>query len=579
MRVLVVAFWTALILCHLNGVATHIRGGEIIVKHIPNAPLTFEISVIGYVDTDSQIEMGGGVLRFGDGKDLSGPFQTTLESISAEVAKIKFTTTHSYQGPSAAGYLITYQEDFRNGNVINIEGGGAQTSFFVETLLVIDPFLGPNSTPYFTAIPDVSAEVGKVYSHDPGGYDPDGDLLTYRIVEVKRAQNTIVGGYREPNHPDFYSNFSQGNEAKDGPPLFSIDKFTGDITWDAPGDITNQEGGICEKYAEYNVAIAVDEWRNVQGVWRKMGYVTRDFQIIVCDQLASDGLTETIADTCIVAGTPLKKTFLSTDFGAGVFSIDASGIPFEIGAMKEPLIDPNRDTLNFSWSPTCSMVSAKPYQVYFSVSARNSDGFTLTKIYNWNIRVVGSEVTGIDLEDQIDGSIKVSWDAYACGEVDSLQIWRKEGPSGYALCELQDSGDLGFALAGQVSPDIDTFVDEDVPEGKIANDFSYHIIPLYKDTQTEAFRALLTSVEGFQKSEVLFYPNPSRGSIYVEAKDQITHYRLIDLSGKAIFSGELDTYGEIKGLNIDVDSGVYIIQFLDRHERLVGSGRLLLSHE
>ena len=47
--------------------ATHIRAGEIIVERISTQSLTFRITIIGYTDTGSTVEFGGGRLEFGDG--------------------------------------------------------------------------------------------------------------------------------------------------------------------------------------------------------------------------------------------------------------------------------------------------------------------------------------------------------------------------------------------------------------------------------------------------------------------------------------------------------------------------------
>ena len=47
--------------------ATHIRAGEIIAKRISSTSLTYEFTVIGYTDTGSEVEFGGGKFDFGDG--------------------------------------------------------------------------------------------------------------------------------------------------------------------------------------------------------------------------------------------------------------------------------------------------------------------------------------------------------------------------------------------------------------------------------------------------------------------------------------------------------------------------------
>ena len=45
--------------------ATHIRAGEIIAKRISSTSLTYEFTIIGYTDTGSEVEFGGGKFDFG----------------------------------------------------------------------------------------------------------------------------------------------------------------------------------------------------------------------------------------------------------------------------------------------------------------------------------------------------------------------------------------------------------------------------------------------------------------------------------------------------------------------------------
>ena len=46
--------------------STHIRAGEIIAKRISSTSLTYEFTIIGYTDTGSEVEFGGGKYDFGD---------------------------------------------------------------------------------------------------------------------------------------------------------------------------------------------------------------------------------------------------------------------------------------------------------------------------------------------------------------------------------------------------------------------------------------------------------------------------------------------------------------------------------
>ena len=66
---------SVLLLCicnffYLEIYATHIRAGEIIAKRISNTSLTYEFTIIGYTDTGSDVQFGGGTFNFGDGNEI-----------------------------------------------------------------------------------------------------------------------------------------------------------------------------------------------------------------------------------------------------------------------------------------------------------------------------------------------------------------------------------------------------------------------------------------------------------------------------------------------------------------------------
>ena len=60
-------FLSFIIFCSSELHSTHIRAGEIIAKRISSTSLTYEFTIIGYTDTGSEVEFGGGKFDFGDG--------------------------------------------------------------------------------------------------------------------------------------------------------------------------------------------------------------------------------------------------------------------------------------------------------------------------------------------------------------------------------------------------------------------------------------------------------------------------------------------------------------------------------
>ena len=62
------------LLCFEAVNASHIRAGEVIARRTSNLTFEYEFTFIGYRDTDTGIEFGGGDFDFGDGTVISGDF-------------------------------------------------------------------------------------------------------------------------------------------------------------------------------------------------------------------------------------------------------------------------------------------------------------------------------------------------------------------------------------------------------------------------------------------------------------------------------------------------------------------------
>lgn len=411
--------------------ATHIRAGEVVAKRISG--LTYQFTFIGYRDIDG-VPFGQGVFDFGDG-ELYGddPGETipwvVVGDIGNGVEKWQFTLTYVYSG--VGSYLVSYQEDFRNANIQNISGS-VNTTFYVETLVVIDPFI-VNSTPYFTVPPIDQGVVGGVFEHNPGAFDPDGDSLSYYFVIPKQGQRLDVNGHKSLIDASFYENFNEGNQAKDGSPKLTIDPVTGTMVWDAPGGATIPD----KENREFNVAFVVEEWRRVNGELIKLGFVTRDMQIIIWNYDNDPPELEIPPDTCVIAGDTIKAVVTGTDPNNDPVKIEAFGGPFELN--PEATVTPNPgefqgppSVLNFEWKTSCGMVRVAPYEVQFKAT----DKPTIPDIPNppgqvnfetWRITVVGPAPTGLTVDTRPGRRMQLDWDTYSCTNADSMQVWRRVG--------------------------------------------------------------------------------------------------------------------------------------------------------
>ncbi|MDH5380364.1 MAG: gliding motility-associated C-terminal domain-containing protein, partial [Cyclobacteriaceae bacterium] len=269
----------ALFTIGIQAQATHLRAGEIIVERINCQSLTFRITVLVYTDMASGVLFGGGTLRLGDGSDpdddgskgflIPDVSHTPRGDLGEDVGTASYSFVHTYGAPGK--YIISYIEQNRNGGVLNMDNS-LTTTFFIEAQILVDPFLGCNNSPVMLIPPIDKGCPGVAFFHNPGAYDPDGDSLSYELTIPKKDVGTTVDNYRDPNRKEFFNQFTYSNEDGTGDPTFSIDNITGELKWDAPGDL--KYTGV----SEYNVAFIIREWRKIGGQWFPMGYVVRDMQ-------------------------------------------------------------------------------------------------------------------------------------------------------------------------------------------------------------------------------------------------------------------------------------------------------------
>ena len=257
-------FWGVflLLVVSISANATHLRAGEITLERVSCTDLTFKITITVYTDTGSPIKFGDGTLDFGDGTaPLTTPTidNTRRPDLGPEVGTVSFTTTHTFGGPGK--YVISYLEANRNAGVLNMSNS-VETRFYVETQIIIDPFLGCSNTPRLLVPPIDKGCTGAAFYHNAGAYDPDGDSISYEMTIPKRDKGVFVNGYQDPNAKDFYLglNYDAANETGDGKPTFTIDPRTGTLLWNAPG-----------APGEYNIAFVIKEWRKINGIWIQIG--------------------------------------------------------------------------------------------------------------------------------------------------------------------------------------------------------------------------------------------------------------------------------------------------------------------
>jgi len=261
--ILISVFLLRGIFSEING--THLRGGYIQARSISQFSLTYRISVIGFTNTDSDIQFGGGVL-LANGTEIVGDRGNVLQvDLENGIAFNSFSVDVTFPQPGI--YTIAYREENRNKEVINILDS-ENTSFYIETTIVTDPFLGIVNTGSVSNI-IFSAQVGTAYHFMPQVNDIDGDFLQFRFITPLSASN-MPTKYTSPIDPSLYQDFNSGNQNGDGPPSFSVNELTGMLVWDAP-----------QMAGNYNLALAMSEYREIDGRYFFSSRTIIDFQLVV----------------------------------------------------------------------------------------------------------------------------------------------------------------------------------------------------------------------------------------------------------------------------------------------------------
>jgi len=442
-----------------NSSATHLRAGEVIVERLNCNDLTFQITVVVYLDSKSHTPFGGtsfvdGSIIFGDGSTVVIPeTQATLRpDLGIDISIATYTIAHTYQNPGI--YKITYYERDRSSGVLNMINS-EDTAYSSSITINTEANTGCNHFPRLGIPPVDLACSGISFFHNAGAYDLDGDSLSYALTIPESEVDVDVDGYVMPDDPRFYVNYNTANETGTGPPNFSINPVTGLITWNAPG-----------MQGQYNIAFEIIEWRRIAstGELVKLSTTVRDMQIIVseCDNIRPDVLIPN--DTCIIAGTVLHATIFGVDPEYDSVKIEPFSEIFNFPAANKPAtytpsvpaFKPSFPpaTLEFNWNTDCLHIREQSYQVVFKISDKSPDG-TLTTFKTWNIKVIAPPPTWKSAALDIDNrSAALEWNDYTCENAGAIQVWRRVDDINYTpgLCVTGIPALLGYELVGTIDP-------------------------------------------------------------------------------------------------------------------------------
>ena len=439
--------------------ADHQRAAEIIYKHINN--LTYEARIITYTkDNFVNDQRDYLTIEWGDGSSEEIP--RIIKDINGNIVYNEYLGTHTYSAPGT--YMLSMEDPTRNYGIINIPNS-INVPTYVESELVINPFLGYNSSVVLLNRPIDYGCVGKIFIHNPGAYDIDGDSLSYKLVECRGTKGLVIPGYTLPAASNF----------------FTLNSHTGDVIWDSP--LTQ---------GKYNIAFLIEEWRN--GV--RVGYVTRDMQILISSCSNDPPLIECISDTCVEAGTTLEFDVMAIDTDEYFVELTATGGPFEQSqspAFISPDLNPAPDTAEiiFTWNTICEHIQKFPYTVIFkaedtddTVTLVNFKTVNLVNFKTVNITVISPSPKNL-LAEALGNKIHLSWNKIECENAVGYKLYRRNGYYGFfpGYCETGVPEYTGYVKIYENNNINDTtFIDDNNGNGLIHGiDYCYMVIATYPD--------------------------------------------------------------------------------------------------
>ena len=426
--------------------ATHQRAAEITYTWLGGNAYEFTLTCYTYTPSPAGLQRDSLLVQWGDGNEEYIP-RVVMQNLGDDYTLNVYKQIHNFS--SSGSYTISMEDANRNFGVINVPNS-VMVPMHIETELVINPFLGYNNSVQLLNAPVDKGCVGKLYLHNPSAYDPDGDSLSYKLINCKGLDGMDIPGYSFP-------------EASHS---FEIDPVTGELRWENP-----------LLQGEYNVAFMVEEWRH--GV--KVGSVIRDMQILI--SACSNNLPEIQCDDfyCLVAGEQLGFVISASDPDGNQVTLTASGAPFEV-AVSPAVLNPEtaiglNPQMEFVWNTSYAHIRNTPYQVV--IHAKDDDTpVSLTNVKTVTINVMAPKVQGLTAE--VHGhDATLSWMPYPCPNAVALLVYRKAGCDGYEpdLCEtgIREGYQLLTTLNNVAAT---SYTDLDLPQGMA---YEYRVLAQFPD--------------------------------------------------------------------------------------------------
>ena len=428
--------------------ATHQRAGEISYTYISG--LTYEFTIVTYTYTPSPADRPQIEVFWGDGtsSEIDRLIKVNMEN---NISKNVYVTQHTF--PAAGTFHVTFEDPNRNAGIVNIPSS-VEIPFFIETILIINPFIGGNSSPQLLNPPLDNGCTHVPYYHNPGAYDADGDSLSYSLINCRGYDGEDIPGYTLPQASNY----------------IEIDPVTGDLTWDSP-----------LMAGEYNIAILIEEWRN--GVL--IGSMVRDMQITIAPCNNEPPVVE-VYDTCVIAGARIDLLVRVKDETSTQVTLTATGEPFllnELPAQFSEITDIVPYATHFVWQTTCNHIKQNPYEVIFKAKD-NGPQVELVSFKTLHIRVIAPAPKNLNAIPE-GNVIKLDWQPDSCSNAVGYDVYRRNGVDDFEpdSCQTGLPVEAGYVKIGSTNAWQETnFTDNGSSQPLYhGNEYCYRVVALFPD--------------------------------------------------------------------------------------------------
>ncbi|HET6242962.1 MAG: gliding motility-associated C-terminal domain-containing protein [Bacteroidetes bacterium] len=538
--------------------ATHNRAGEITYKHISG--LNYEVTITTYTkESSTAADRTELEIAWGDGlTDILQRDNGNGVLLGNDIKMNKYIGTHVYPGPGQ--YIISMLDPNRNSEIVNMIGS-VNLAFYIESTLIISPFGSGsyNNSPLLLNPPVDNACLNRFFIHNAGATDPDGDSLSYELIDVRQDAGVVVTGYYIP-------------------PNVSINAVTGDLVWNVPGVI-----------GEFNFAFIIKEWRKNGNSVKLIGSVVRDLQVNVSPCNNNPPVISSLIDTCVNANTFLEYNISATDSDGNTVTLEATGGPFIVqnpAQFQQGVTNTGNVSANLTWQVKCSHVRNAPYTVL--VKAFDNGVPSLSDYKSFNIKVVGPSPKNPSAGPS-GNNILVNWDVSICSEVTSYKIYRRTGSYGFipSHCELGVPFYTGFSLVATVQGHANnSYLDPNLVHGQ---QYCYMIVAVFPDgaesyaseevcselkknvpimtnvsvEQTALNGRIYTAWSAPDEVDTIQHPGPYRYLIHRSEGMSGSNYQLIDST--ALSTNFYDTiYTDIK-VNTFANPNNYKVELVNRN--------------